>query len=483
MQQNEAAAVVAITTAAEPDGAPRVEGLDILRGIAILGILFMNINDMGASFFNWGLNVRHVGWTGADQLAWALREVLADGTARCLLEMLFGVGRVILTDRAATALGETAVRPGSRFARAVRWLFGPWPVMRAYYWRNLVLFLFGLIHLWILLWPGDILHTYGIAAMVAFLFRRLGPKTLLTLGLVMAVSQLFGMGYQMHASQARRAHVAELRVAAHSRALTAIERKDLARADKRAAERAKQRVVIDRRLAEDDQAKAAATGTALSWARSTWAFNGFIYLGIGPESAVMEPLFIWEAVSTMLIGAALFRWGIMQGRRSRRFYLGLLIAAYTVGLGLRTGRTIEELRFLDDPSLWYATSEIARLATTLGHVSLVWVLLGTGVGARLLAPFAAAGRTALSLYLCQTLVCLWLLFPPFGLGLYGKLGWMSLMLTAAAIDVGLLLLANWWARRFAIAPVEWAWRSIVTGRRLPFRGQGGVRAGAVPLPA
>ena len=42
---------IPMTSAAEPDGAPRIAILDILRGIAILGILFMNINDMGQSLF------------------------------------------------------------------------------------------------------------------------------------------------------------------------------------------------------------------------------------------------------------------------------------------------------------------------------------------------------------------------------------------------------------------------------------------------
>ena len=140
---------LAMTTAAEPDGAPRIAVLDILRGIAILGILFMNINDMGASLYASFDDFRHLGWSATDQVAWWLREVLANGTARCMLEMLFGAGMVILTDRAATKASG-------------------WAIMRRYYVRNLILFAFGLVHVFILLWPGDILHTYGIAALVAF---------------------------------------------------------------------------------------------------------------------------------------------------------------------------------------------------------------------------------------------------------------------------------------------------------------------------
>jgi uncharacterized protein len=64
---------------------------------------------------------------------------------------------------------------------------------------------------------------------------------------------------------------------------------------------------------------------------------------------------------------------------------------------------------------------------------------------------------------------LWVLFPPFGFALYGKLSWMPMMLVSAGVDLALLGLAMLWVRRFQIAPVEWAWRSTVAGQRLPFR--------------
>ena len=51
----------------EPDGAPRLVLLDILRGVAILAILLMNVSEMGASMTaNWS-DIRHIGWSGADR--------------------------------------------------------------------------------------------------------------------------------------------------------------------------------------------------------------------------------------------------------------------------------------------------------------------------------------------------------------------------------------------------------------------------------
>ena len=453
---------VSITTAAEPDGAPRIAVLDILRGIAILGILFMNINDMGQSIFASFSDIRHLGWSASDQAAWWLREVLANGTARCLLEMLFGAGMVILTDRAA--------------ARA-----SGWAVLRRYYVRNIVLFAFGLVHVFILLWPGDILHTYGLAALVAFLFRRLRPRWLILCGLSMALVMLLAGGPGILFIQHQRTQAAQIeaRVAAGA-PVTKAERKLLDKRIEARRERETSRAEDRREVAAEDVAR---TGTFSTWVRAQW--HGFIYV----EVRFLELLFIWEAASVMLIGAALFKLGILQGKRSRRFYAGMTVIAYGVAIPLRVLAAFAQTSFDGSgPYVIGATYEIARQAMTLGHVGLVNLLVTSAVGARLLRPFVAAGRTALSVYVAQTLICLWVLYPPFVLGLYGKMTWGPLMVTAFVVNAALLWGANLWVRRYDIAPVEWAWRSLIERRALPWRRPrpavaGASAPGAAPLPA
>ena len=434
---------VAITTAAEPDGAPRIAVLDILRGVAILGILFMNINDMGQSLYASFDDIRHLGWSASDQVAWWLREVFANGTARCMLEMLFGAGMVILTDRVAERAGERVV-------------------LRRYYVRNLILFAFGLVHVFILLWPGDILHTYGLAALVAFLFRRLRPRLLIMIGLTLALFQLVGGGYfGYYQTLQTRAQVAaiEAKLAAGAKP-TADERKLL----KSKAEKTKKRAETKAKSRSDIAAEdAARTGTFATWAAAQW--HSFLDM----ESQFLEVLFVWEAASVMLLGAALYKLGILQGRRSRRFYVGMAVIAYGVGIPLRMIGAHEQMQFGNGPYTFWASYEIARQAMTLGHVALINLLVSTVFGARLLRPFVAAGRTALSIYIAQTLICLWVLYPPFVLGLYGKMSWGPLMVTALVIDAVLLVGANLWVRQYDIAPVEWAWRSLVEQRVLPWR--------------
>ena len=74
--------------------------------------------------------------------------------------------------------------------------------------------------------------------------------------------------------------------------------------------------------------------------------------------------------------------------------------------------------------------------------------------------------------------------PPWGFALYGRMSWASYMATALVINVAMVLWANWWLSRYSIAPVEWAWRSVVERRRLPFRlGPDERRGGGATVPA
>ena len=430
-------------SAAEPDGAPRIAVMDILRGIAILGILFMNINDMGQSLYASSDDIRHLGWSLGDQIAWWLREVLANGTARCLLEMLFGVGMVILTDRFATAASG-------------------WAVLRRYYVRNIVLFLFGVIHMYILLWPGDILHSYGLAALVAVFARSWRPRWLLVLGLSLATFQLLAGGYfGYYQSVTKKAEVAaiEQRVQAGEK-ISPADRKLLKKAAQNKAERAKDKKESIAQIAAEDKGRSADTW---SWVKTQ------IDVSHDRFPAFMEIFVMWEAAGTMLIGAALFKLGIIQGRRSRRYYLVMTLIAYGIAIPLRTIGAWEQASFSPGPHLFWVTYETARLLMTFGHIGLVHVIIGSAVGLRVLRPFEAAGKTALSVYVAQTLITLWVLFPPFGFHLYGKLTWGPLMLTALAINLVLLVLANIYMRYLNIGPVEWAWRSIIERQALPWR--------------
>lgn len=433
-------------------GASRIEVLDILRGIAILGIFYMNIPFQALNVPMMIFDVRSVGWTVADRNSWAIVQVFWEGTQRGLLEFLFGAGMMVLTAKAMDPNGPVAVAD-------------------LYYRRNLWLLLFGLADIFLLLWVGDILHVYALAALFLFPFRRLAPRTLVILGLVWASWVAIGhpkngffeesAGVFRYAERVQTIDAVEVAKAKQAAATPlAAADKDALKAWDKLSGHLKLNDEIKQRAASEVKAH---TGDFVGYALNNW--NTWFFLqgkGFTLEGVI-------EAFSAMLIGIALWKWRIIQGGRSARFYLVMMLAAYGFGLTARGFGAAEIIAHNLAPKSIWITVEFARIAVSLGHLALVNLIVKAALGRTILAPFKAAGKTAFSLYFLTQFIGLWIIFAPFGLGLWGKFSWGGITAIATAVIVFLLVLANLWMRWFAMGPLEWAWRSLSYGERQPFR--------------
>lgn len=418
----------------------RIAALDILRGVAILGILFMNIPYMGQTDAIYE-DARVIGWSTADQHVWTALEVFLAGTQRGLLELLFGATALIL------------LAPASK-------PHGPVAAADAYYRRTVWLIAFGLIHGTLLLWSGDILFTYGIAGLLLFPLRKLPAGRLAAIGsaclLLMATFSIPSVVENGRVKEA--AEHAMLRQLA-GQVLGKAETAALA-AWHGATERS---MSATERKAERDGRLGGYADNLRTTLPFTQKFNASMIL--------YED--VAEAVFTMMIGMALFKWGVLQGQRSRRFYAGLTFAGYGIGIPLNLAEAHSRIVSGFLPPDWtQLTDNIGRISTTLGHVGLVMLLAGTAMGALLLRPLKAPGRMALSIYISQTIVTMFILFPGFGFGLWGRFGWSALAAIAAAIIAVQVVLANIWLRFFAMGPLEWLWRWLTYGRRPQLRIRG-----------
>ena len=136
-------------------GAERFSTVDVLRGVALLGILIINITLFGLPCE--GKRDLLVGSpTDIDTIVWFVVAVLFEGKMRALFSILFGGGIILLTERFE--------RRGD-VGRAAD----------IYYRRTLWLLAFGLVHAYFL-WAGDILTTYGIAGLFLYPFRKLAGR-------------------------------------------------------------------------------------------------------------------------------------------------------------------------------------------------------------------------------------------------------------------------------------------------------------------
>src|SRR3712207_4968297 len=90
----------------EPD---RIASLDVVRGVAVMGILAMNIVAFAMPFgaymnpFAYGLE------TWADMASWAFSFVFVDGKMRGLFSFLFGASMLLVIER-AEASGQSPAR-------------------------------------------------------------------------------------------------------------------------------------------------------------------------------------------------------------------------------------------------------------------------------------------------------------------------------------------------------------------------------------
>ncbi len=419
-------------------GSERFASLDVLRGIAVLGILVMNIYAFAMPFMAYS-NPLAMGGTEPWNLGtWFFTHVFFDMKFMSIFSMLFGAGIVLMSDRA-----EQRQR---RFA----------PV---FFRRSAWLLLLGAAHGY-LIWMGDILFSYAVVGMLAYFFRHRMPKMLIVTGsLILPVALLlsFSGGVYME----------DLKERAEAFALIEASGETLAE---------------EQQAAVDEWAEARsfiAPGQEEMEADLEAYRGGYIGIVVHRAGQVLDfqttgTLFfvIWRVGGLMLIGMALMKLGVLTAERDTRFYKRMLLAGYALGLPLAIGSAANlyahEFDALYNFKLGMVPNYVGSVLVALGHIALVMLIVKSGALASLARRFAAVGRMALSNYLAHSLI-LTTVFYGYGLGLYGEIPRLLQMGFVLAV-IGLQLLwSPWWLARFRFGPFEWLWRSLTYWQRQPMR--------------
>ena len=138
------------------------------------------------------------------------------------------------------------------------------------------------------------------------------------------------------------------------------------------------------------------------------------------------PFFIlWFCGGVMLIGMALYKWGVLSAAKDDRFYqrlaaVGLLagapLAAFGIWWNFAGGWSWQRSMFVGELfNTW------GCLPMALGYLGLVMLAVRRGFLPGLQVRLAAVGRMAFTNYLLQTVLCT-AIFYGHGLGLYGSRG-------------------------------------------------------------
>jgi uncharacterized protein len=115
---------------------------------------------------------------------------------------------------------------------------------------------------------------------------------------------------------------------------------------------------------------------------------------------------------------------------------------------------------------WNLAGSAGIPALSLFYAASIGLLYQRETWARRMRPFEAVGKTALTNYLLQTVICT-ALFYSWGFGLFGRVSPAWGLVPTFAIYGAQIAASVWWMKHFSFGPMEWVWRTITYGRRQP----------------
>jgi uncharacterized protein len=417
--------------------AERINSLDVIRGIALLGILLMNINGMGLPFAYSDPTVAG-GADGLNLKVWIVNNMLFEGTMRGLFTLLFGAGVILLTSRLE--------KNGAGLTTA-----------DIYYRRILWLLLFGIINVYVLLWNGDILYPYAIFGLMLFPFRNAGVKKLfLVAGILISVGILWDIS-DYHTKLHVQKEGMELQALKEmGNELTKKQEESMEKWQKLKTKHTQEEINEQIKKMHQSYFKVMMAKVNENQFMQTW----FPYR-----------IWPWDILSFMLIGMAFFKLRIFHGERTPLFYLIMLITGYLVGLSINFMETRMVLDSNFDAvviSKADQTYQIGRLFTTMGHVGLFMLFIKSGILRFLQKSLAAVGTMALTNYLTHSIVTSAIFYGD-GFSMYGKLQRYELYYIVAGIWIFQLIVSPIWLKYFLYGPAEWIWRSLTYQKMQAFR--------------
>ncbi len=431
----------------------RIHTLDVLRGFALLGIMFVNVTAFVQPSAWFAVHWEELG--PVNYAVEVLKLFFTQGKFYTLFAFLFGLGFAVQLARAERVERGFAAR---------------------FFWRIVLLWLIGIFHI-VFLWDGDILNTYAVGGLILLLCygakrgvdrlvrrfskgrREKSPRWLVP---VMAGLLIFGplaafAGFVNHALNVQAAAEAgEVLSESDQGILKQIESMS---DPKRAVER------------EQEMAAAMETFANGSYIDTvSWRIEHL------PSRTLSGPF--WFMIAGIFMLGAWFGRNdfIRRAGELRPQFRKLLVISLLVGVPLSALFVYVQMNRPELPALswqhWldFFAKTASGLAFMLVYVAAISLLMLTRAR-RWLEYLAPVGRMALSNYLLQSLLGT-LVFYGYGLGFVGKLDSTEQLFYIALVFGGQIMLSRWWLARFRFGPAEWLWRSLTYFKRQPMRVRG-----------
>jgi len=393
----------------------RILSLDVLRGFALLGILTMNIIIFALPFVYYS-NPLAGGEPGLmDKWVFSFNYVFCNLRFMSIFSILFGAGIVLFTQNATRKSDVHKAR-------------------ELHYVRNFWLLIFGLLHAY-LIWYGDILAMYAICSIWLYLFRNKSPKTLLIwAGSLIAINALFLYGSNQALQFAPEEVISDMCE--------------------------KQWFGTEESLQKE-----------IDVYRGGWVQQMSHRVSFAFKSQMNLLFFGGHTTALMLIGMALFKLNILTAKKSKAFYVKMLLISLAIGLPA-------SIFWLNQNNVlgWSCDSllkgliyvSLSSLPMALAYIAIIMLLCKSKFNQVLFNWLAPVGKMALTNYLMQSLIAT-SIFYGHGLGLFGNYGRAELCLFVVGIWIFQIIFSHYWMRYFLFGPFEWLWRSLTYWKLQPMR--------------
>lgn len=462
----------------------RIQTLDVLRGIAVLGLPIMNMVVFAmplAAYYN---PTVFDGSSYINHFLFSLFHIFADQKFMGLFSLLFGAGIILLAEK--------------RKSKGQGTVFG-------HYSRMLWLLVFGALHTWFI-WFGDILAIYAVIGLFAFPMYKASRKFLLTITIISLSLSVF-ISSNPYATSAVLGPIGKAELlegfAPTSEYMASIKAQRLSpsysenmRPDRKEFQEgfhdglndsskdglydslndsSKNGLDKNTNTNPNNSADTKAEETNNKVEKPTTAQPLQSAEELNPANPAMDQLLIHSILKIfglMSLGMLLYRSGFLSGQRSTTEYQ--LLAQFGLIIGMSF--TLAAL-FWNYSHAWQAQaffeygmlfSAIGSIAMTLGYVGLIVLAHRNGFFGRATALIANVGQMALSNYLMQSIICI-LIFYGFGLGLYGSLTRLGLIPIIVLLCAFQIVFSKYWLHFFAQGPFEWLLRTLSSFSFQPLR--------------
>lgn len=390
----------------------RLVNIDIIRGVALLGILLMNIQAFSMVFAAYSNPTAYGDLNGINFYVYYFSHLFADQKFMTIFSLLFGVGIVLMADN----IERKGQSP-----------------KKIHFTRMFFLAIFGIAHAY-LLWFGDILFAYAIGGMLIYGARNKSPRFLLILAFcLISICSLIMWSVTFALPYMQPHELQEMQMMWSP----------------------------DAQTVQDNLA-----ANLSSWVGQTDMRNKM--------AAMMQGnviFYLFRIVGLMAIGMALYKMDFFGERYSKKallisgllaFIAGIALIAYGNQLNFAAGWPLESMTSGVQYNYW------GSLIVAYSYMAFLVVFCRSQLFSGIKKLLANVGRMALTNYLMQSMIC-GFIFYGWGLGYYGSAERIDQLMVVIGVWVFQLTLSTFWMNHFKFGPFEWLWRSLTYRKLQPLK--------------